>query len=328
MTSYEAAGRAAGWADRSHRIRVRFEGKDRARSLHNLTTQDINHLQPGQNREAFVTSLQGKTLAFAAISADEDSLLLRTERESWDVLRPHLSKYLMLDQTEFADISGSTFELHVIGPQSSALLSQFGAALSDEEGARAAASIDGRSVILIRESPTGRPGWTVIGASDDRDAIARGLEVSGAVAIDAPTFEALRIEAGTPASGIDVLPENLPQEFNRDAKAIHFRKGCYLGQETVARLDALGHVNKILRGLAIETADAGLPAPGTALQSEGKGAGTVLSVAISPESGRPIALGMIRVKHAEPGTRLTLANDGGTAEVRALPMRSFIPSES
>ena len=319
MTSSEAAENSAGWADRSQRIRLRFEGKDRARSLHNLTTQDINNLKSGQTREAFVTSHQGKTLAFATISAHDDFLLMRTERACWDSLKPHLTKYLMLDNTEFSDVSDSTFEFHVLGPQAPTTAASLGVILPQNEDDHLSAAIADRPVTVIRESPTGRPGWTIVGLIEDRDAVASALAGAGLVAIDDATFEFLRVEAGTPASGIDVLPENLPQEFHRDSRAIHFRKGCYLGQETVARLDALGHVNKILRGLTIESAQP--PAPGSVLKHEDKPAGVALSVAASPESGRVVALAMIRVKLADPGTRLTWDGGEGFAEVHELPMR-------
>ncbi len=135
----------------------------------------------------------------------------------------------------------------------------------------------------------------------------------------------MRIEAGTPVFGRDVTEKNLPQEFARDDRAISFVKGCYLGQETVARIDAVGHVNQILKGLAFEPGTA-CPAPGSALESDGKRVGTITSAVDSPWRAHPVALGLIRTGHAAAGTVLRVASEGegppAVATVRDLP---FLP---
>jgi folate-binding protein YgfZ len=136
---------------------------------------------------------------------------------------------------------------------------------------------------------------------------------AGAVNCDAAAFDAVRIEAGWPLFGRDITPENLPQEVDRDAYAISFKKGCYLGQETVARIDAMGHVNRKLRRLKF--AGDAAPAPGTALLAGDKHVGEVTSAAISPNFGAPLALGYVRRGHNEPGTRLI--SSAGEVEVLA-----------
>ncbi len=143
---------------------------------------------------------------------------------------------------------------------------------------------------------------------------------AGLPEIDSATFEALRIEAGTPVSGVDVLPNNLPQEVGRDKLTVNFVKGCYLGQETVARLDALGHVNRLLKGLHLE-ADV-IPPAGSSLTFEGKSIGSVTSSAFSPGWQCPIALAYLRVAQASAGTKLNLSIEGNvvSAIVRDLPM--------
>src|SRR5206468_5611877 len=114
--------------------------------------------------------------------------------------------------------------------------------------------------------------------------------------VDDATFDALRIEAGTPLSGLDVLPNNLPQDVGRDDRTINFVKGCYLGQETVARLDALGHVNRILKGVRLE--GLAIPAAGSPLTFEGKAVGSITSAAYSIGWDAPIALAYVRVAQA------------------------------
>ncbi len=125
--------------------------------------------------------------------------------------------------------------------------------------------LGGRPVRLVRESPAGLPGITILGERADAGAVAAAMTAaagSRSIEVLAPSaYEALRIEAGTPVFGKDVTEKNLPQEFGRDDQAISFVKGCYLGQETVARIDALGHVNQFLKGLALRAGHA-LPATG------------------------------------------------------------------
>jgi folate-binding protein YgfZ len=126
----------------------------------------------------------------------------------------------------------------------------------------------------------------------------------------------VRIEYGMPLYGRDITLENLPQEVNRNAQAISFTKGCYLGQETVARIDALGHVNRLL--VVVKFAGERIPSPGDELQIEGKPVGQVTSAAFSPRVSKPLALAYVRTASAAPGTRL--ASPVGDAEVVALPL--------
>jgi folate-binding protein YgfZ len=129
-------------------------------------------------------------------------------------------------------------------------------------------------------------------------------------------FTAARIEAGFPLFGVDFGEENFPQEVGRDPVAISFTKGCYLGQETVARIDALGHVNQRIAGVRFFGSD--VPMNGTKLTLQGKEVGVVTSAAFSPKLGAPLALSMVRREANSPGTRLGSAI--GECEVVALPL--------
>ncbi len=216
----------------------------------------------------------------------------------------------------WADVSKSTLEWHFAGSSADDVLR----ALTPPDGQSTIEAIDlsheravlaDRPVRLIRESPTGRGGWSVVGSRDDEAALRQAVLALGdglrPRPIDSDTFDVLRIEAGTPEFGRDVIIDNLPQEIGRDARAINFVKGCYLGQETVARIDALGHVNKILRGVRIEGDVA--PAPGSHIESDGKTVGTITSAAFSPGWGQPIALAIIRMTSATAGTRVTVSQN-------------------
>ncbi|MBX6315931.1 MAG: folate-binding protein, partial [Isosphaeraceae bacterium] len=279
----------AGWADRSERVRLEVNGPDRVRFLHNLTTNDIKRLAVGRGCEAFVTSPQGKTLGYVTVLALEDRLLLRTDPGGLEHILPHFQKYGLFDEVAWEDISDRTCEFHLIGPEAPPLLEGLGAELPEPSDLRLRqTSIVGLEVLLIRESPFGVPGLTLIGDATLRaELTARFRDAAQMVALDPATCDALRIEAGTPVFGRDVTADNLPQEVGRDAQAISFVKGCYLGQETVARIDALGHVNKVLKGLLIESG--AVPPPGAPLEVEGKVVGRITSSAFSPRLGQPIA---------------------------------------
>ena len=176
-------------------------------------------------------------------------------------------------------------------------------------------------VRIVREAPAGLPGLTVIGEAPAARSVAECLRTLGQdlgfIEVDAESFEYLRIAAGTPVFGKDVTEKNLPQELGRDARAINFVKGCYLGQETVARIDALGHVNQVLKGLRFEPGSP-VPQPGSLLEHDGKRVGVVTSACPSPVGNGPLALGLVRTTHAQSGTRLNVKPLDGVGESVAM----------
>jgi folate-binding protein YgfZ len=157
-----------------------------------------------------------------------------------------------------------------------------------------------------------------------RKELASRGQALGIEELDQASFEALRIEAGTPVFGRDLAETNLPQELDRDERTINFVKGCYLGQETVARIDAVGHVNQLLRGLQLPPGSSP-PPPGAWLEHAGQRVGFVTSAAFSPGWNAAIALGLIRRSHATAGTVLIVrsphdASGHEPATVCELPM--------
>jgi hypothetical protein len=140
---------------------------------------------------------------------------------------------------------------------------------------------------------------------------------AGAVACGDESFEAARVEWGFPLFARDISDKNLPQEVARDPLAISFVKGCYLGQETVARIDALGHVNKTLVGIRFD--GQAIPEPLAALEADGQSVGHVTSAVFSPRMAAPLALGYVRRGNNVAGSRLN--SPVGEAEVVALPVR-------
>ncbi len=219
--AYDALAQTAALFDRSDRGRLAVSGPDRARFLHNLTTNDVKRLPVGGGQEAFVTSLQGKTLGYLIVLAEDDRILLRSDPGALVSLLPHLEKYGLFDDVALDDQSGTTFEFHVAGPAAEELIRGLAPALPDaKELAHCASRLEDVALRIIRENPTGRPGLTLIGEMGSVQAVWNTLHAAGAavglVDGDAATFEVARIEAGTPRFGHDVTPDNLPQEVGRD----------------------------------------------------------------------------------------------------------------
>jgi tRNA-modifying protein YgfZ len=320
----------AGLFDRSDRRRLAVSGPDRAKFLHNLVTNDVKRLPIGKGCEAFVTSTQGRTLAFLIILAAEDAILIGTDAGGIDALLPHLRKYGVFDDVAIEDVSATTFEYHLAGPAAEEIVRHCAGQLPENvDLAHVQTEVAGHSVRLLRESPAGLAGLTLIGEITAAGSIKSRLlstgDDSGVSLAGQEVFDVLRIEAGTPVFGKDISEKNLPQEIGRDARAINFVKGCYLGQETVARLDALGHVNQILRGLVFEPGSP-CPEPGATLEANGKQVGVVTTIAFSPVVNAPVALAIVRTSHAAQGTRVkVMVADHATsiaAIVSGLPTRS------
>ncbi|GAC1449287.1 MAG: glycine cleavage T C-terminal barrel domain-containing protein [Isosphaeraceae bacterium] len=327
VEAYRAARQGVVSLDRSDRARLELRGPDRAKFLHNLTTNDVKRLPFQQGIEAFVTSPQGKTLGYVTLLADEDCLLIRTDPGGAEHIWPHLKKYGVFDDVALEDLSNRTFEIHVAGPGSEELVGRVTESLpEDGELRHLVGDLAGLAVRMIRESPYGVPGLTLIGAREGAGRIVTAIHSLGVdrglLELDLATAEALRIEAGTPSFGRDIKPDNLPQEVARDAQAINFVKGCYLGQETVARIDALGHVNRLLRGLIFPRGVAIPPPIGAALEVDGKPAGTVTSSAFSAGRDAPVALAYVRTAHAQAATPLDVVSHERrwAAHVTDLPM--------
>jgi folate-binding protein YgfZ len=308
ISDFQAIAAHVGLADRSDRVRIEVTGPDRAKLLHNLTTNDIQRLPVGRGCEAFVTSTQGKTLAYTILHAGDDRILVRSDPGGMELALSHFKQYGVFSDAAIEDVTATTYEYHLFGTDASKLLRRGSSELPGEgDYAHKATEFFGFSLRVIRESPTGLQGLTLIGAAADaepvwKNLLTRGQDI-GLIVADSETFEVLRVAAGTPVFGKDITEKNLPQEIARDERAISFVKGCYLGQETVARIDALGHVNQLLKGLRFA---AGSPCPpaGSALLHDGKPAGLVTSAVFSPVRNAPLALAFVRTNCARAGTVL------------------------
>lgn len=299
---YEALTQRVGLVDFSDRTQIELTGADRATFLNNFCTNAVRGLADGQGCEALVLNAKGHILGHVFVFASEKSLVIETVPAQAEILLSHLDRYLIREDVQLVDRSQEWAEILLAGPESEKLLAGLQLPLLTERLSHAAASVGGQSAWLRRFDVFGVPGTLIAFQRPSLNTIVEELVKAGAVYCEKNALEAVRIEHGFPLYGLDIAERNLPQEVDRDRWAISFTKGCYLGQETVARIDALGHVNRLLRTISFAARE--VPEPGCALERDGNSAGQVTSACWSPKLSAPIALAYIRREFAQPGTLL------------------------
>jgi folate-binding protein YgfZ len=288
-----------GLLDQSERGKLALTGADRKAFLNGQVTNDVEALEPGRGCYAAFLTPKGKMLGDLRILDTGDELLLDTERVSLQSLFDLIRRFSIGHDVALHKRTLETGLLSLIGSGARKLAGA--GALPEEEHAHVESEIGGRPVRLIATDV----GVDVLCAAEDTQAVAAALHEAGAEPIAEEQAEVLRVERGRPRYGVDLDDTVIPQEAGLNARAVSFTKGCYVGQETVARLFYKGKPNRHLRGIRLAA-----PAePGTSLTVEGKEVGRVSSPVVSPRLG-PVALALVR-REAPPGTTL----DDGSAVV-------------
>ncbi|HEY6219852.1 MAG TPA: glycine cleavage T C-terminal barrel domain-containing protein [Gemmatimonadaceae bacterium] len=319
---YEAIREGAALVDLSARGRMRFTGAGARDALNGVLTCDVAPLAPGTGSYGAALSAKGKVLADVFVYAGRDSFLVEVPPGAWPGWTSMVGKYINPRLAARHDETASTGELGVFGPRGAAILAgAIGLPAAELELLSSFAHLDlsTEPVNVARIPDLGVEGFRVIGPRDRVAALRSTLIASGGREIGAEAAECARIEAGRPLWGLDMDESTLSQEANLDQLgAISYTKGCYTGQEIVARLHFRGHVNRRLVGLRVE--GAAVPARGAELTTgDGTACGDVRSSGLSPRFGA-IALAMVR-REVEVGATLQLASPGGStsAEVAGLP---------
>ena len=310
--AYQQAQRSAGFCRGLGATLIELSGEDRVSFLHNLCTADIKGLKVGEGCELFFTDVKGRTIGFGYVFASDHSLLLSTAADQAKILLPHLNRYQIREDVQCLDHSRKWQQWALCGPKAESLCEEI-LGLKIDSGNLCFAQTTWENIGLrcCRTDVFGLPGFLLQIESETADSLAEAL-AGEASECDVAIFDFLRIRAGSPVFSQDVSPKNFPQEIDRDARAISFNKGCYLGQETIARIDAMGQVHRLLRQLAVSDADP-LPVAGDSLTAAGKSAGHFTSVGRNPEDGQIVALGLLRRAYAEPG--FEIAFNSGTVKV-------------
>jgi folate-binding protein YgfZ len=279
---------------------LRATGRDAKDYLHRVTTQDLNALPPGGSAYTAILNAKGHLLADAHALVEADGVLLVMDPQAMAQARPHLEKFVIMDDVTFEDLSPSLRALPVLGPQSAVRL-----------GARG-------TVRRIADRRRGVPALDLLLAPAEAASLRSTLVLEGAHDLSAGELEVIRILAGQARWGADLDSSRLPMEAGLTGTAISFTKGCYTGQEVVLRATARGHLQRGLVKLSLPRG----AGPGAMLSKGGEEVGLVTSAADGPE-GR-VGLGYLRRAHWKEGERL--ATPAGEATVLQVIVEEGLPT--
>ena len=348
---YAAIRKSVGIFDQPQRGVVELTGKDRLEFLHRMITHDTRSLQPGQCRRAFLLSKQGRISADMIVMQQPDRTLVDLDVFQAGEITRELDKYLFSEDVKLRDVSAAFHQIALHGPNGFKLIEHLsGVAMTPLEPMQhATVVIDGANVVVYRRDVTGSLGLHLLLPCEAASGVlARIVDAVGGLVPDVshsdptphtphPTprsipgrgigwlaFNTARIEAGTPLYHIDFGPDSLPGETGLLDDAVSFTKGCYLGQEIVARMKHLGHPKKIIVGLKCE--DDRLPIAGSQIHEADAPGGTIIggitSSTLSPLlGGSAIALASIKWAKHHVGTIVSTPAEGAfvKATVCALP---------
>jgi tRNA-modifying protein YgfZ len=310
--AYRALTERAGLLDRSELGKLALTGGQAAEMLNGQVSNDVEALAPGTGCYAGLLTNKGKMLGDLRVLNTGGELLLVTERAALQALFDQLRRGAIGWDAELHKRTLQQGLLSLIGPRARAVAAAAGAAAADlpaGEHANRPAEIGSAPVLLVATDL----GVDVVCAAEDTARVRDALLAAGAVAVDEAAAEVVRVESGRPRYGIDLDDATIPQEAGLNDRAVSFTKGCYVGQETVARLHWRGKPNRHLRGLRLSApADTGTP-----LRLGDREVGRLGSVAVSPGHG-PIALALVR-REVGIGDTLAVGDGGVTAQVVDLP---------
>jgi len=303
---YRQLREECGVLDRSERGKLILRGAEAAEFLQGQLTNDIEALAVGEGCYAALLDRKGHIQAdMRVLRTAEEEIWVDVEVSALEATRRHLEMYKVGRDVEIEDVTASRALISLIGPRSA----EIAGSPPLPEHACEELAVGGIECLAVGTAL----GIDLIAPSEDAERLRAALGQTGAVEVGPGAAEILRIEAGTPRFGAEMDSSTMPAEAGIVAAAVSFEKGCYIGQETVARLHYRGKPNRHLRGLRLSAP----VATGTPLTLGDKEVGRVGGSCVSPVHG-PIALAILR-REAEPGTELTVGEDGVTARVVDLP---------
>ena len=294
---YQALRTSAAWLDISDRARLRLTGTDRIRLLHALATNAIEGLEPGQHTETFFLTPQGRIVARCRVYVDADSVLLESESNSRRSLLDYLEHYIIMDDVTVEDETNSTIAVAVEGPAAVSA----GAGSLNEIGRSYASSLSGLPGFWIEADKTGE------------DQLHAQLRSAGIIMAEPADWEIVRVENRIPIHGKDYGETNIPHETQL-LDVVSFRKGCYVGQEIVERVNSQGQVNRLLTPVEI---DAGELPKNRELRLGDRTVGQLTSAVISPRTGKIVGFAVVRREALTPEAKLSV--DGKTARTPPWP---------
>jgi len=325
---YHVLQEGVGLIDLSHRGKLRVTGRDRRTWLHGQVTQEINGLPEWRGAYATLLTPQGRMVSDMRVFALPEALLADVPAGTATPIPAYLDRYLVMERAEIEDLTDSWAILSLQGPQSAAAV---GCLLGEAAAALPLWGVmehpfQGGPLYAARTPHCGEDGFDLFVPAGSAAALWASLSLHRTrFAVHSVGWDALnlrRLEAGIPWWGEELDESVVPLEARLN-HAISLRKGCYVGQEIIARIDARGQVNHLLAGFRVlgET----LPARGAEIRHGGRKAGVLRTAARSPRLGAPIALGYLRRELQEAGTRVEAAGEPPVElEVTPLP---FVPHD-
>jgi aminomethyltransferase len=310
---FEALISGCGLYNLSSRAKIALTGGDRVRWLNGMVTNNIRDLAQGAGVYAFLLNPQGRILGDVYAFNRGDYLLIDSDQSQLEKLLATFDHYIIMDDVEVANLSDKLTVIGIAGPKAQDVVRTAGFRIS-ELGLLQFVDVtwQNAAVTVVRGDNTSVDSYELWLAPDQVPQLRGALTKAGAIPVGAVTLELLRVAAGIPRYGQDIRERDLPQETEQQ-RALHFSKGCYIGQEIVERIRSRGNVHRKFTGFDVQGP---LPAIGTKIQSEGKDVGEITSAASLPMTGgqRSVALGYIRREVATPGkefqvgsTRLSVA---------------------
>jgi glycine cleavage system T protein (aminomethyltransferase) len=324
LEEYASVRNEVGIADLSHRGKLRLSGKEHVKFLQGMVTNDICKLKEGKGLYATFLTPKGRMISDMKLYRESDFILLDLEPGLNEKMRDLLIKYRLSYKANVEDVTESLNLLSIHGTNSRRLIQKTlnGKIPELNEYEFLRKEINGFQTMIARANRTGEEGYDVFvsteGVKTAWESLAKNRKEFGLKLVGLDAMDILRIEAAIPRYGVDMDENTIPLEAGLD-HAISYEKGCYVGQEVVARIKWRGHVNRYLAGFQIEGED--LPANGDKIRQGEREIGYVTSSAFSPTLKKIIALGYIRREFIEPGTKI-IVNTGGenkSAEVVKTP---------
>lgn len=324
LGEYEAVRKKAGLLDLSARGKLRLAGKEHLKFLQGMLTNDVMKLADGDGTYAAVLTVKGRMLSDMRVYKELDSVLLDLEPGLNVKVKDLLLKYRLSYKATVDDVTDELSLFSVQGPESTNVLRAAGITIPElKEHGHFKAAMFGMEFICASVDRTGEVGFDLYvpagGAEEVWNYLLEKGKSFGLEPVGSRALGILRVEAGIPIYGRDMDEDTIPIEAGI-WNALSFEKGCYIGQEVVARIKWRGHVNRHLSGIVME--EGFTPSAGAEIFAGEKKIGTITSPAFSPALGRSIALGYLRREFVEPGTEVDISSPEGTkgkGTVKPLP---------
>ena len=310
LKEYETASKAAALIDLSARGKIEVTGKDRVSFIHRMLTNDIKSLAPGQGCFACLLNAQAKVIVDLSVWITESSIVLGVEPRFAEKTVGALQKFVVTDDVMLTDKTNDLCGFGILGPKNESIVRTLaGAHYPTSDFEHQPAKIHRIDSYLMCLPIFGKKSWYVATKSENKATLQKLLEENGGALIGSETSEILRVESGMPRYGIDVTEEIiLPEVKIWESRAVSFTKGCYPGQEIVARIDSRGKFAKQFVRMTAESKD--VPKPGSTIQKDARDIGRVTSAVFSPKFSKPCLLGYLSRDFLTPGIEVDVLSDG------------------